>query len=82
MANQELREVEHDITVSAAATDVYRLIAEIENWPRIFPPTVYADYAERSGREERIRIWATANGDVKNWTVCVTPFAPLRGTPT
>jgi aromatase len=73
MAKQELREVEveHDITVSAAATDVYRLIAEIENWPRIFPPTVYADYAERSGRsgqEERIRIWATANGDVKNWT--------------
>jgi aromatase len=68
MAKQELREVEHDITVSAAATDVYRLIAEIENWPRIFPPTVYADYAERSGQEERIRIWATANGDVKNWT--------------
>ncbi len=68
MAKQELREVEHDITVSAAAADVYRLIAEIENWPRIFPPTVYADYAERSGLQERIRIWATANGDVKNWT--------------
>ena len=68
MAKPELREVEHDITVSAAATDVYRLIAEIENWPRIFPPTVYADYAERSGQQERIRIWATANGDVKNWT--------------
>lgn len=67
MAKPELREVEHDITVSAAATDVYRLIAEVENWPRIFPPTVYADYAERSGQEERIRIWATANGDVKNW---------------
>jgi aromatase len=70
MAKQQLREVEveHDITVSAAAADVYRLLAEIENWPRIFPPTVYADYAERSGQEERIRIWATANGDVKNWT--------------
>jgi aromatase len=68
MAKAELREVEHDITVSAAAADVYRLIAEIENWPRIFPPTVYADYAERSEQEERIRIWATANGEVKNWT--------------
>jgi aromatase len=68
MPTQELREVEHDIAVSAPAAEVYRLIAEIENWPRIFPPTVHADYAERSGQEEQIRIWATANGEVKNWT--------------
>ncbi|MBV9446031.1 MAG: aromatase/cyclase [Streptosporangiaceae bacterium] len=68
MAKQELREVEHEITVQAPAADVYRLIAEVENWPRLFPPTVYVDYVERSGREERIRIWATANGEVKSWT--------------
>ncbi|MBO0806750.1 MAG: aromatase/cyclase [Actinobacteria bacterium] len=68
MAKQGLREVEHEITVCAQAADVYRLIAEIENWPRIFPPTVYADYAERREQQERIRIWATANGDVKKWT--------------
>jgi aromatase len=68
MAKQELREVEHEITVHASAAEVYRLIAEVENWPRIFPPTVYVDYVERSGAEERIRIWATANGEVKNWT--------------
>jgi aromatase len=68
MADQELREVEHEITVSAPAAHVYRLIAEVENWPRIFPPTVHADYVERSGQQERIRIWATANDDVKNWT--------------
>jgi aromatase len=68
MAKQEHREVEHEITVPAPAAHVYRLIAEIENWPRIFPPTVHADYVERSGQHERIRIWATANDDVKNWT--------------
>lgn len=47
---------------------VYRLIAEVENWPRIFPPTIHVEYVERGDREERIRIWATANGEVRNWT--------------
>ncbi|HEY4854005.1 MAG TPA: aromatase/cyclase [Streptosporangiaceae bacterium] len=62
------RQVEHEITVNAPAAAVYRLIADVENWPRIFPPTVYVDYVERSGQSERIRIWATANGEAKNWT--------------
>lgn len=62
------REVEHEITVNAPAAAVYRLIAEVENWPRIFPPTVFVDHVERSDKEERIRIWATANGAAKNWT--------------
>lgn len=62
------REVEHEITISAPAAAVYRLIAEVENWPRIFPPTVFVDHVERGAREERIRIWATANGTAKNWT--------------
>jgi aromatase len=68
MSQTGLREVEHDITVSAPAADVYRLIAGVENWPRIFPPTIYVDTVERSGSEELIRIWATANGEPKNWT--------------
>lgn len=62
------REMEHEITVNAPAETVYRLIADVENWPRIFPPTVFVDQVERSGQVERIRIWATANGHVKNWT--------------
>ncbi|MDX3645869.1 aromatase/cyclase [Streptomyces sp. MB09-02B] len=62
------REVEHEITVSAPATAVYRLIAEVQNWPRIFPPTIYVDHVEQGEHEERIRIWATANGEPKNWT--------------
>ncbi|TDC57485.1 cyclase [Actinomadura sp. KC345] len=68
MAPPDTREVEHEITVRAPASEVYRLIAEVENWPRIFPPTVYVDPEERDGRDERIRIWATANGEAKNWT--------------
>ncbi|MFF8405627.1 aromatase/cyclase [Streptomyces sp. NPDC014846] len=62
------REVEHEITVAAPAEAVYRLIAEVRNWPRIFPPTIYVDHVEQDGDTERIRIWATANGEAKNWT--------------
>ncbi|MFD0395268.1 SRPBCC family protein [Streptomyces nogalater] len=29
---------------------------------------MHAEYAERGASEERIRIWATANGEVKAWT--------------
>ncbi|MEU5893116.1 aromatase/cyclase [Streptomyces sp. NPDC047461] len=63
-----LREVEHTVDVDAPATAVYRLIAEVENWPRIFPPTIFVDRVEADGDSERIRIWATANGEPKNWT--------------
>ncbi|MEU6996510.1 aromatase/cyclase [Streptomyces sp. NPDC046465] len=62
------REVEHEITVAAPAQTVYRLIAEVENWPRIFPPTIHVDHVEKGAHEERIRIWATANGEAKQWT--------------
>jgi len=68
MSQSGSREVEHEITVSAPATDVYRLIAEVHHWPRIFPPTIHVERLEHSREEERIRIWATANGEPKNWT--------------
>src|SRR5690606_16162522 len=68
MASQQHREVEHEITVAAPAPAVYELIAAVENWPRIFPPTVYVEQVERSARDERIHIWATANGEVRDWT--------------
>lgn len=62
------REVEHEITVGAPASAVYRLLAEVVNWPRIFPPTIHVDQVEQNGAEERIRIWATAGEEAKNWT--------------
>jgi ribosome-associated toxin RatA of RatAB toxin-antitoxin module len=60
-------ETEHEITVAAPAQAVYDLIANVTDWPRIFPPTVHVEYAERGDTEERIRIWATANGEPKGW---------------
>jgi aromatase len=62
------RQVEHTIDVDAPAAEIYRLIADVRQWPRIFPPTIHAEQVERADRSERIRIWATANGEVKNWT--------------
>ncbi|WP_103515317.1 aromatase/cyclase, partial [Streptomyces sp. SM10] len=62
------REVEHEITIAAPAPDVYRLLADVTQWPRIFPPTIHVDQVESDGSQERIRIWATANGQAKNWT--------------
>lgn len=68
MSQHGSRETEHEITVSAPAEAVFRLIAEVRNWPQIFPPTIHVDQADQKGNEERIRIWATANGEAKNWT--------------
>ncbi|PKV76856.1 aromatase/cyclase [Nocardia fluminea] len=67
MTTQTTREVEHTITVAAPPTEVYRLLAEVENWPRLFPPSVYVTRLEHDGDEERIQIWATANGEPKTW---------------
>ncbi|XVS67631.1 aromatase/cyclase [Actinosynnema sp. CA-299493] len=68
MTGYPIRQVEHEITVAADAAEVFRLIAEVENWPHIFPPSIYVDRVEQHGNTERIRIWATANGEPKNWT--------------
>lgn len=62
------REVEHEITIGAPAAAVYQLLADVTNWPRIFPPTIHVDRIEAEGNEEKIRIWATANGQPKEWT--------------
>ncbi|RKE19895.1 aromatase/cyclase [Streptomyces sp. TLI_171] len=62
------RQVEHDIQVDAPAQAVYQLIAQVENWPRIFPPTIHVDREDLGEGQERIHISATANGQPKNWT--------------
>ncbi|MEU3568240.1 aromatase/cyclase [Kitasatospora sp. NPDC036755] len=59
---------EHSITVSASPRRVYDLIADVGRWPETFPPTVHVERVERGDTGERIRIWATANGEVKTWT--------------
>jgi aromatase len=68
MAQQSPKTAEHQITVLAEARAVYRFLSQVDTWPQVFPPTVHAETVDRDGAEERIRIWATANGEPKNWT--------------
>jgi aromatase len=63
-----MTEVEHEITVAAPAAAVYQLLADVRNWPRIFPPTVHVEQIEQGAGQQRIQIWATADGGVRNWT--------------
>ena len=68
MSDSAVREVEHEIVVGAPAETAYELVADVTKWPSLFPPTVHAERIEQGEGEERIRIWATANGTAKTWT--------------
>jgi uncharacterized protein YndB with AHSA1/START domain len=58
----------HEIDIAAPPQTVYRIIAEAEAWPQHFRPTVHVERDELDGSTERLRIWATANDEVKTWT--------------
>ncbi len=58
----------HETPVAAPAGVVYGLLADTTRWPLYFPPNVHVDRLEFDGRRERLRMWATANGQVKTWT--------------
>jgi len=68
MADSTTYQLEHAVEIDAPANSVYALIAGVEAWPRIFPPTVYIEREPLTGNDERVRLWATANGSVKSWT--------------
>ncbi|MER6775162.1 aromatase/cyclase [Streptomyces bacillaris] len=68
MPESETQRTRHSVTVKAPAEALFDLVADVERWPFIFPPTVHAERVEQNGSEERIRLWALANGEVKSWT--------------
>ncbi|MCD9141285.1 aromatase/cyclase [Streptomyces albireticuli] len=66
----ELREHHtlHTRVVAAPADTVYQLVADVTRWPVIFEPTLHVRHLERDGDNERFRLWALVNGEVKDWT--------------
>ncbi|MEV6583008.1 aromatase/cyclase [Streptomyces sp. NPDC051582] len=68
MAAERVHRTVHETEVGAPAGVVYGLIADPVRWPLYFPPNVYVERLEFDGVNERLRMWATANGRVKSWT--------------
>jgi aromatase len=68
MSQPVTHETEHEIIIDAPADAVYDFVADVRQWPRVFPPTVHVERHEQGPDQERIQIWATANGEAKTWT--------------
>jgi ribosome-associated toxin RatA of RatAB toxin-antitoxin module len=60
--------VQHTTTVSAPAELLYDLVADALNWPVILGPTVHVERLASEDSVELLRLWATANGEVRTWT--------------
>ncbi|MEU1085045.1 SRPBCC family protein [Streptomyces sp. NPDC005908] len=54
--------------VDAPAGVLYGLIADALRWPVFLPPTLHVEQLEFDGRSERLRMWVTANGEIRSWT--------------
>ncbi|QXJ23402.1 SRPBCC family protein [Actinomadura graeca] len=63
----QTRTATHTIEVRATAGAVYQLVADVTRWPVIFGPTVHVERTHEEPGAEHFRIWATVNGQVKNW---------------
>ncbi|QFZ18803.1 aromatase/cyclase [Saccharothrix syringae] len=68
MSGAPQRSTAHTRVVDAPAAAVYDLVATVSRWPAVFGPTVHVDLLEHDGTSERFRLWATLNGEVRNWT--------------
>jgi ribosome-associated toxin RatA of RatAB toxin-antitoxin module len=68
MAGDPVHSIEHEVMVGAPAQVPYQIIADVTAWPHLFPPTVHAEREARGATEERIKLWALANGQVRAWT--------------
>lgn len=68
MSAERVHATTHEVNVAAPAGVVYGLISDAVQWPLFFPPNVHVERLEFDGAGERLRMWATANGQVKSWT--------------
>ncbi|MFB7259093.1 aromatase/cyclase [Streptomyces nojiriensis] len=78
MSTGRVHRTTHEVTIAAPAGVVYGLIADAARWPLYFPPNVHVEQLGSDGSRERLRMWATANGQVKSWTSRRTLDAGLR----
>ncbi|MER5886575.1 aromatase/cyclase [Streptomyces sp. NPDC001941] len=68
MSSERVHRTSHSVEVDAPAGVVYGLLSDAVQWPLFFPPNVHVERLEFDGTRERLRMWATANGEVRSWT--------------
>ncbi|MPQ97201.1 cyclase [Modestobacter sp. I12A-02628] len=61
------RSLVHRRTVTAPASELYGLIADVRRWPVIFEPCVHVRHLEQTARSERFQLWALVNGQISTW---------------
>lgn len=57
----------HTTDVAAPAGVLYGLVADAAKWPLYFAPNIHVERLAFDGTDERLAIWATANGRVTSW---------------
>jgi hypothetical protein len=67
MPTPTIRRVSHHIEIDAAPDRVFELLLDAARWPLILGPTLHVEYIERNRTDERLRIWARANDQVRSW---------------
>ncbi|MFJ9213866.1 aromatase/cyclase [Streptomyces sp. NPDC102264] len=67
MPGERVHRTAHSVGVAAPAGVVYGLISNAVRWPLFLPPNVHVERLEFDGENERLRMWAMANGQVRSW---------------
>ncbi|RII13425.1 putative polyketide cyclase [Streptomyces sp. YIM 130001] len=68
MSSERVHRTTHEETVAAPVGVVYGLVSDAVRGPLYFPPSVHVEPLESDGVYERLRMWATVNGQVESWT--------------
>ncbi|WP_340560964.1 aromatase/cyclase [Streptomyces sp. GSL17-111] len=73
MATAKAVNVEHRARVRADAESVFRLLVDLDNWPRVFPPFVHLESLGTDARgRERVGMWSTSGERVEHWVALRT----------
>lgn len=62
-----LKKTSHRIEIHGNSEQIYDYLANVTLWSTVFGPTIYAESQLIGRSKERLRIWATANGQVRSW---------------
>lgn len=67
MAELRIWTARHTIKVAAAPKRVYQLIANVDQWPRLFDTVLAVEHIGYDGTNERVRFWGTFGDRRGSW---------------